>query len=130
VNFRILVLASGTFAIGTGTFVVTGILGEVARDLSVSVGSAGYLITVFAVVYALGSPVLVVATGDVERRRLLVAALCLFALANGAAAFAPSFFWLLGLEFLPLVEPRYSLQWQLQWRQSSPHRGTRAGRSR
>jgi MFS transporter, DHA1 family, inner membrane transport protein len=96
VNFRILVLASGTFAIGTGTFVVTGILGEVARDLSVSVGSAGYLITVFAVVYALGSPVLVVATGDVERRRLLVAALCLFALANGAAAFAPSFFWLLG----------------------------------
>jgi len=30
VNFRILVLASGTFAIGTGTFVVTGILGEVA----------------------------------------------------------------------------------------------------
>jgi MFS transporter, DHA1 family, inner membrane transport protein len=100
VNFRILVLASGTFAIGTGTFVVTGILGEVARDLSVSVGSAGYLITVFAVVYALGSPVLVVATGDVERRRLLVAALCLFALANGAAAFAPSFFWLLGARVL------------------------------
>ena len=96
VNFRILVLASGTFAIGTGTFVVTGILGEVARDLSVSVGSAGYLITVFAAVYALGSPALVVATGDVERRRLLVAALCLFALANGAAAFAPSFFWLVG----------------------------------
>jgi Major Facilitator Superfamily len=96
VNFRILVLASGTFAIGTGTFVVTGILGEVARDLSVSVGSAGYLITVFAVVYALGSPALVVATGDVERRRLLVAALCLFALANEAAAFAPSFFWLVG----------------------------------
>ena len=94
-NFRILVLASGTFAIGTGTFVVTGILGEVARNLSVSVGSAGYLITVFAVVLALGSPVLVVATGDVERRRLLVAALCLVALANGAAAFAPSFFCLL-----------------------------------
>src|SRR5919202_1645238 len=96
VNFRILVLASGTFAIGTGTFVVTGILGEVARGLSVSVGSAGYLITVFAVVYALGSPALVVATGDVERRRLLVAALCLFALANGAAAFAPELLLAIG----------------------------------
>jgi MFS transporter, DHA1 family, inner membrane transport protein len=100
VNFRILVLTSGTFAIGTGTFVVTGILGEVATDLSVSVGSAGYLITVFAVAYALGSPVLVAATGGVERRHLLVAALCLFALANGAAAFAPSFFWLLGARVL------------------------------
>src|ERR671926_1508208 len=96
VDFRILVLASGTFAIGTGTFVITGILGEVARDLSVSVGSAGYLITIFAVVYALGSPVLVAATGGLERRRLLVGALCLFALANAAAAFAPSFLWLLG----------------------------------
>ncbi|HEX2108178.1 MAG TPA: MFS transporter [Rubrobacteraceae bacterium] len=95
-NFRILVLTSGTFAIGTGTFVVTGILGEMARDLAVSVGSAGYLITVFAVVYALGSPVLVAATGGVERRHLLIAALCLFAFANGAAALAPSFFWLLG----------------------------------
>ena len=63
--------------------------------LSVSVGSAGYLITVFAVAYALGSPVLVAATGGVERRHLLVAALCLFALANGAAAFAPS--WTPGL---------------------------------
>ncbi len=96
VNFRILVLASGTFAIGTGTFVVTGILGEVAADLSVSVGSAGYLITVFAVAYALGSPALVAAAGGVERRHLLIAVLCLFALANGAAAIAPSFFWLLG----------------------------------
>jgi len=96
VNFRILVLASGTFAIGTGTFVVTGVLGDVARDLSVSVGSAGYLITIFAVVYALGSPVLVATTGGVERRQLLVGALWLFAFASGAAAFAPSFFWLLG----------------------------------
>jgi DHA1 family inner membrane transport protein len=100
VNFRILVLASGTFAIGTGTFVVIGILGEVARDFSVSVGSAGYLITVFAVAYALGSPVLVAVTGGVERRHLLVAALYLFALANGAAALAPSFFWLLGARVL------------------------------
>jgi DHA1 family inner membrane transport protein len=96
VNFRILVLASGTFAIGTGTFVITGILSEVAKNLSVSVGSAGYLITVFALVYALGSPVLVAATGGLERRRLLVGALCLFVLANAAATFAPSFLWLLG----------------------------------
>ena len=69
-NFRILVLASGTFA--SGTFVVTGILGEVARNLSVSVGSAGYLITVFAVVYALGSPVLIVAARTNMDRPLVV----------------------------------------------------------
>ena len=41
VNLRILVLVLGTFAIGTGTFVVTGILSGVSEDLSVSVGTAG-----------------------------------------------------------------------------------------
>ena len=94
-NLRILVLTLGTFAIGTGTFIVTGILGGVSEDLSVSVSAAGYLVTVFAVAYAVGSPILVSATGRMARRRLLVAALILFALANGAAAFAPTFSTLL-----------------------------------
>jgi len=62
-SLRILVLALATFAVGTGTFIVTGLLGGVARDLSVSVGTAGHLVTVFAVAFAVLSPVLVAATG-------------------------------------------------------------------
>jgi predicted MFS family arabinose efflux permease len=58
-----------TFAVGTGTFIVTGLLGGVARDLSVSVGTAGYLVTVFAAAFAVLSPVLVAATARVGRRR-------------------------------------------------------------
>ncbi|HET6688377.1 MAG TPA: hypothetical protein VFG82_03350, partial [Rubrobacter sp.] len=61
VNLRILVLALATFAIGTGTFIVAGLLGGVARDLSVSVGTAGHLVTVFAVAYAVLSPFLAAA---------------------------------------------------------------------
>ena len=38
---RILPLAAGTFAVGTGLLVVQGILPEMARDLGVSVGVAG-----------------------------------------------------------------------------------------
>ena len=100
VNLRVLVLTLGTFAIGTGTFVVTGILGGVSEDLSVSVSAAGYLVTVFAAAYAVGSPILVAATGRMARRRLLIAALSLFALANGAAALAPTFSLLLGTRVL------------------------------
>jgi predicted MFS family arabinose efflux permease len=100
VNLRILVLTLGTFAIGTGTFVVTGILGGVSEDLSVSVSATGYLVTVFAAAYAVGSPILVAATGWMARRQLLVAALSLFALANGAAALAPTFSLLLGARVL------------------------------
>ncbi len=89
-NLRALVLALATFAISTGTFIVTGLIPGVASDLSVSVGTAGHLVTIFAVAYALSSPVLVALTGRVARRRLLVSTLTLFALANVAAAAAPT----------------------------------------
>ena len=45
---HILVLSVGSSAVGTGTFVVTGVLTDIAGDLSVSVASAGLLVTVFA----------------------------------------------------------------------------------
>jgi DHA1 family inner membrane transport protein len=94
-HLRVLVLALATFAISTGTFIVTGLLPSVANDLSVSVGTAGHLVTVFAVAYAILSPVLVAATGRVGRRRLLVSTLALSALTNVAAAAAPTFALLL-----------------------------------
>jgi DHA1 family inner membrane transport protein len=93
---RILVLSVGSFAVGTGTFVVTGVLTDIAEELSVSVANAGLLVTVFAVTFAVGSPVLVSAASGMGRRRLLVGALLLFTLANVAAALAPSFPVLLG----------------------------------
>jgi predicted MFS family arabinose efflux permease len=94
---HILVLSLGSFAVGTGTFVVTGVLTDIAEALSVSVANAGLLVTVFAVTFAVGSPFLVSAASGVERRRLLAGALVLFALANVAAALAPSFSLLLGV---------------------------------
>ncbi len=93
---RILVLSVGSFAVGTGTFVVTGVLTDIAEDLSVSVANAGLLVTVFAVTFAVGSPILVSSASGVGRRRMLVGALVLFTLANVAAALAPSFSVLLG----------------------------------
>jgi MFS transporter, DHA1 family, inner membrane transport protein len=93
---HILVLSVGSFAVGTGTFVVTGVLTDIAEALSVSVANAGLLVTVFAVTFAVGSPFLVSAASGVERRRLLGVSLVLFALANVAAALAPRFSVLLG----------------------------------
>jgi MFS transporter, DHA1 family, inner membrane transport protein len=90
-DLRLLGLASGTFAIGTGSFVFAGLLGGVAEDLSVSVATAGQLITLYAVVYAVGSPVLVTITNRIMRRRLLILSLAIFAAANVAAVAIPSF---------------------------------------
>lgn len=87
-RFRILILALGTFAIGTDGFVIAGILPQIARGLHVSVDTTGLLITVFAWTYALGSPVLATMMGKVERKRLLLLSLLAFVGANVLAALA------------------------------------------
>ncbi|WP_062378592.1 MFS transporter [Pseudomonas abietaniphila] len=57
-------LALGTFAVGTESFMIAGLLPGMAKDLGVSVATAGQLVTVFALAYALSSPVLAALTGN------------------------------------------------------------------
>ncbi len=81
-------LAVGAFAIGTESYVIVGLLPDLASDLHVSVPLAGQLITVFALAYAFGSPLLAVATAQMERKRLLLISLAAFAVFNIGAALA------------------------------------------
>ncbi|WP_434594145.1 MFS transporter [Streptomyces sp. A5-4] len=83
------VLAVGAFAIGTDTFVVAGVLPEVAGDLSASLADVGWVSTLFALTYAVLAPVLGALTGRLERRTVLVISLLVFALGNAASALAP-----------------------------------------
>ncbi|HLW91778.1 MAG TPA: MFS transporter, partial [Roseiarcus sp.] len=92
--FRLLPLVMSAFAIGTETFMITGVLPTIAADLGVSSAAAGSLVTIFALAYAFGSPLLAVVTAGIERKRLLLLAIGAFALANFLAALAPSFLWL------------------------------------
>lgn len=91
---RLLILALGTFAIGTEAFVIAGVLAAIATDLGVSVPAAGQLVTLFAMAYAIAAPVMATLTAGVERRRLLVTALAAFTAANVFAALAPNYVWL------------------------------------
>ena len=79
----------GAVAIGTDAFVIAGLLPELPHDLHVSTASAGQLVTVFAIVYAVGSPTVSILTGTLGRRRLLTGVLVCFAWANLVAAVAP-----------------------------------------
>jgi predicted MFS family arabinose efflux permease len=87
----VLLLALGTFALGTDAFVISGVLPAVGADLGTSLATTGLLITVFSAVYAVAAPVLAVATGSVCRRRLLLVALAAFTGANVLAAVAPNY---------------------------------------
>jgi predicted MFS family arabinose efflux permease len=100
---RLYWLALGTFAIGTEGFMIAPLLPDLARDLSVSLVTAGQLVTVFSLTYALSSPVLTAITGDVDRRRLLIGSMLAFAAANFVACSAHSYAALLGARILLAV---------------------------
>ncbi|WP_457322633.1 MFS transporter [Roseateles sp. P5_E11] len=88
-------LALANFAIGMGAFVVVGVLSPVALAFGVDRAQAGALMSVYAGTYAVASPLLVAATGRLDRRRLMSIGLALFALGAVMAALAPSFALLL-----------------------------------
>jgi len=98
-NYRILLLTAGMFVIGTEAFMIAGLLPALAEDLDVSISAAGQLVTVFSLAYAFGSPILATLTGRMERRRLMTAAMLLFAVGNAICGWAAAY----GLVFLGRV---------------------------
>lgn len=81
-NFRVYIMAIATVAVGLVELVVGGILPVMAADLGVSIGRAGQLIGVFALVYAVCGPLLFVLTSRFERKKLYLASLLVFCLGN------------------------------------------------
>lgn len=79
-------LALANFAVGMGAFVVIGILTPVAQDLGITKAQASWLLTVYALVYATSSPLLVAVTGRLERSTALVGGMAAFSLGALAAA--------------------------------------------
>ncbi|MEU1386015.1 MULTISPECIES: MFS transporter [unclassified Nonomuraea] len=88
---RLYPLAAGNFAIGTGMFVTAGLLTPISADLRISTSAAGQLMTVFALAYAVLSPLLAALTARLSRRRLLLLALAVFVAGNVLTALAPTY---------------------------------------
>jgi len=88
---RLLVLALGMFALGTDSFVVAGVLPGISRGFHVSIGAAGQMTTAYAITYALMAPLIAAIAAHVPRKRMLLAALGVFAVANLITAGAPNF---------------------------------------
>lgn len=84
-------LTIAAFAIGTTEFVIVGLLPTVAQDMSISIPSAGLLVSLYAMGVAVGAPVLTALTSRVPRKALLVGLMGLFIIGNGLASIAPGF---------------------------------------
>lgn len=86
---RVYLLTIVSFVVGMVELIIGGILDLVAVDLNVSVGQAGLLITIFSLVFAVSSPILLFLTSKMERKNLTLFTLFIFLLSNILAVFSP-----------------------------------------
>jgi predicted MFS family arabinose efflux permease len=97
---RLHILAAGMFAIGTDSFVVAGILPQVAASLGVPIALAGQMVTLYALSYALLSPTVAALLAHWPRKRLLLIGMLVFVAGNAMTALAPDIGWVLASRVL------------------------------
>ncbi|MFF2154686.1 MFS transporter [Paenibacillus chitinolyticus] len=99
-TWKIYMLALIGFLVGTSEYIIAGILDKISASLDISLVAAGQLITVFSLVYGLGTPFLVAWTARWERRKLLIYSLGLFVVANVLTFILPGFAAFVGARVL------------------------------
>ncbi|MEV5546544.1 MFS transporter [Streptomyces sp. NPDC052309] len=87
----LLALAIGAFGIGTTEFVIMGVLPQVAGDFGVTIPTAGWLVSGYALGVVIGAPLLTVLGTRVSRKKMLMFLMGLFIAGNALSAAAPSF---------------------------------------
>ncbi len=87
----IVLLALTSFVVGTSQFIIVGLLDQVARALGVDVATAGQLITVFALGYAIGTPTVMALTARWAKRSQLLLALGFAIVGIGILLLFPGF---------------------------------------
>lgn len=93
-NLKVYILALATVAVGLVELIVGGILPTIAEEFDVSVSAAGQLITLFALIYAVAGPVLLIATSRFERKKVYLISMFIFFLGNIMTFFSPDFTWM------------------------------------
>ncbi|WP_210651016.1 MFS transporter [Nocardioides sp. SYSU D00065] len=91
----LLALAIGAFGIGTTEFVVMGLLPDIAGDYDVSIPTAGWIVSGYALGVVVGAPVTAILGTRLGRKTMLLILMGLFVLGNLLAALAPTFVVLL-----------------------------------
>ncbi|MER1957709.1 MAG: MFS transporter [Solibacillus sp.] len=83
------------FLIGIDLFVVSPLLPFISDAYQVSSAMTGWMVTVFAITYAIFAPFFGWLSDKNGRRSYITFGLVLFVISNILTAFAPSFFWLI-----------------------------------
>lgn len=95
----LIALAFGTLGLGIAEFVMMGILPDVAKDLDISIPTAGHFISAYALGVCVGAPVLTLAR-KYPLKHILLVLVTLIMIGNICAALAPNYWVLLAARFI------------------------------
>jgi multidrug resistance protein len=87
-TLALLALAVSAFAIGTTEFISVGLLPLIAKDLHISVTTAGLTVSLYALGVTFGAPILTSLTSSMSRKSLLLWIMVVFIIGNSIAASA------------------------------------------
>ncbi|KRK59280.1 hypothetical protein FC31_GL000884 [Limosilactobacillus antri DSM 16041] len=82
------------FMLGCNEFMVVGVLSNIAESYHASLSAVGLLVTMYALTYAICTPVLTTVTGKYDRFKVLMTLMVVFFLGNTLTAVAPNLFLL------------------------------------
>ncbi|MGG4480592.1 MFS transporter [Paenibacillus illinoisensis] len=94
-NKKVYLLAFAAFVVGTVELILGGILDLIAADLHLTLAKAGYLISIFSLVYAISAPILLNVTARFERKKVYMYTLLIFLVSNLISAFSANFYMLM-----------------------------------
>ncbi|NDZ84681.1 MFS transporter, partial [Streptomyces sp. SID10115] len=89
--FALYLLGLAVFAQGTSEFMLSGLIPDISRDLSVTVPAAGHLTSAFAVGMIVGAPLMALLSRRFARRSALLVFLVAFLLVHVVGALTTSF---------------------------------------
>ncbi|MCJ7841465.1 MFS transporter [Lederbergia sp. NSJ-179] len=88
---KIYILAIVSFLVGTSEYIISGILDNISESLGITLAAVGQLITIFSLVYAIFTPVLMALTSGMNRRKLMLYSLGVFIIGNILAFVLPGY---------------------------------------
>ena len=98
----------GLIGVITTEFGVIGILPQVAAYYNITIDKAGILLSAFALVIALTGPFMMLMMTGIDRRKIMIAAISMFAVTGIVSSFAPPFWLLVLVRIIPaFLQPVY-----------------------
>ena len=96
-------LLAGNFAIGTGVLAPAGLMNDLSQAFAVDAATVGTLIAYGGALLCIEAPALAFLTNRMDRRRLLVGALFLYALGHAVSALVADFQSLLAIRLVMIA---------------------------